>query len=64
VRSNRPLGQPLEVAATRITIRDAVLGGSPSPQLLVRVGWAPPGPQLPVTPRRTIVQTIERVGDR
>ncbi|GAA5134665.1 Acg family FMN-binding oxidoreductase [Pseudonocardia adelaidensis] len=59
-----PLSQPLEVAATRITIRDAVLRGSLCPQLLLRVGWAPPGTQLPTTPRRPIGQTIERVRDR
>jgi nitroreductase len=58
------LSQPLEVAATRITIRDAVLGGTLCPQLLLRVGWAPLGPQLPSTPRRPIAQTIERARDR
>jgi nitroreductase len=55
-----PLTQPLEVAATRIAIRDAVLDGTLCPQLLLRVGWAPLGPQLPPTPRRPIAQAIER----
>lgn len=59
-----PLSQPLEVTTTRITIRDAVLGGTLCPQLLLRVGWAPLGPQLKPTPRRPIAQTIERSQDR
>jgi nitroreductase len=59
-----PLSQPLEVAATRITIRDAVLGGTLCPQLLLRIGWAPPGPALRATPRRPIEQAIERAQDR
>ncbi|OLT01338.1 hypothetical protein BJF90_32275 [Pseudonocardia sp. CNS-004] len=59
-----PLSQPLEVTTTRITIRDAVLGGTLCPQLLLRVGWAPLGPQLKPTPRRPIAQTIERSRDR
>jgi nitroreductase len=59
-----PLSQPLEVPTTRIQIRDAVLGGTLCPQLLLRVGWAPLGPQLKPTPRRPIAQTIERSRDR
>jgi nitroreductase len=54
-----PLSQPLEVDAARIAVRDAVLGGTLCPQLLLRVGWAPAGPELPRTPRRPIEQTIE-----
>ncbi|WP_324240247.1 Acg family FMN-binding oxidoreductase [Pseudonocardia sp.] len=55
-----PLSQPLEVADTRATIRDAVLGGTLCPQLLLRVGWAPLGSEPPPTPRRPIAQVIER----
>jgi hypothetical protein len=54
-----PLSQPLEVDATRIAIRDTVLGGTLSPQLVLRIGWAPAGPDLPSTPRRPIGQTVE-----
>jgi nitroreductase len=54
-----PLSQPLEVTTTRIAIRDAVLGGTLSPQLLLRLGWAPSGPELAPTPRRPIAQTVE-----
>ena len=55
-----PLSQPLEVPATRITVRDAVLGGTLCPQLVLRVGWAPAEPELPATPRRPLGQTVER----
>jgi nitroreductase len=55
-----PLSQPLEVDSARIRIRDAVLGGTLCPQLLLRVGWAPAGPELPATPRLPIDKTVER----
>jgi nitroreductase len=58
-----PLSQPLEVDGARVTIRDAVLGGTLCPQLVLRVGWAPIGPELPPTPRRPIEQTVERARD-
>jgi hypothetical protein len=54
-----PLSQPLEVGTTRAVVRDQVLGGTLCPQLVLRVGWAPPGPQLPATPRRPVDDTIE-----
>jgi nitroreductase len=56
-----PLSQPLEVGGTRAVVRDKVLGGTLSPQLVLRVGWAPTGPALPPTPRRPVDQTIERM---
>jgi nitroreductase len=56
-----PLSQPLEVGQTRRTIRDRVLGGTLSPQLVVRVGWAPTGPPPPATPRRPVDESIERM---
>lgn len=58
-----PLSQPLEVNGARVTIRDAVLGGTLCPQLVLRVGWAATGPELPPTPRRPIEQTVERPRD-
>ncbi|WP_214401441.1 Acg family FMN-binding oxidoreductase [Pseudonocardia lacus] len=56
-----PLSQPLEVGETRIVVRDRVLGGTLSPQLVLRVGWAPGGKPLPATPRRAVDDTIERM---
>jgi nitroreductase len=54
------LSQPLEVGSTRALVRDQVLGGTLSPQLVLRIGWAPPGGPLPATPRRPVDDTIER----
>ncbi|WP_300007551.1 NAD(P)H nitroreductase [Pseudonocardia sp.] len=56
-----PLSQPFEVASTRATLREEVLGGTLSPQLVLRVGWAPAGPPLPPTPRRALDDSIERM---
>jgi nitroreductase len=55
-----PLSQPLEVAGSRRTIRDKVLGGMAEPQLVIRLGWAPvnAGP-LPVTPRRAVEDVLD-----
>jgi hypothetical protein len=39
-----PLSQPLEIGATRRTLRDEVLGGTLSPQLVLRLGWPSAGP--------------------
>jgi nitroreductase len=47
-----PLSQPLEIGSTKRTLRDRVLDGTLSPQLVLRLGWPPVGPPLPVTPRR------------
>jgi nitroreductase len=55
-----PLSQPLEVRGARAAVRDAVLGGTLCPQLVLRVGWAPTGPELPPTPRRPLEESIER----
>ena len=52
-----PLSQPLEVGPTRRTLRDDVLDGTLSPQLVLRLGW-PTGPSLPATPRRSVADTI------
>jgi nitroreductase len=56
-----PLSQPLEVSSTYRVLQDDVLGGQLAPQVLIRVGWAPPEP-LPPTPRRPLDDVIERIG--
>ena len=48
-----PLSQPLEVGSTYQKVRDVLLDGRLSPQILVRVGWAPREP-VPLTPRRPV----------
>ena len=52
-----PLSQPLEIGTTRRMLRDNVLDGTLSPQLVLRVGRAPVGPSLPATPRRSFTDT-------
>lgn len=52
-----PLSQPLEVGSTRELVRDRVLGGTLSPQVVLRIGWAPNEP-LPATPRRPVEAII------
>ena len=55
-----PLSQPLEVADTRETLRDVVLHGTLSPQLILRIGWPPAGgPAVPPTPRRPLTEIVE-----
>jgi hypothetical protein len=41
-----PLSQPLEVGSTRRFLRDEILGGTLSPQLVLRLGFPQPS-QLP-----------------
>jgi nitroreductase len=53
-----PLSEVLEVEATRTALRDEVLDGTLSPQLLLRIGWAQPAP-LPETPRLPVDATID-----
>lgn len=48
-----PLSQPLEVPAIHHKIRDGLLSGVLSPQILIRIGW-PPADQVPPTPRRPL----------
>jgi len=52
-----PLSQALEIGTTRRMLRDNVLDGTLSPQLVLRVGRAPVGPSLPATPRRSFTDT-------
>jgi nitroreductase len=55
-----PLSQPLEIADTRRVIRDDVLDGAATPQLIIRLGWAPTSAApLPFTPRRDARDVIE-----
>jgi nitroreductase len=54
-----PLTQALEVEETRRMIRDELLGGSWTPQVLVRVGWLPVSlDPLPETPRRRLDEVL------
>jgi hypothetical protein len=48
-----PLSQPLKIGSTRRVLHEGVLDDTLSPQLVLRLGWPPVGPPLPVTPRRT-----------
>ncbi|GAY07308.1 dinucleotide-utilizing enzymes [Pseudonocardia sp. N23] len=57
-----PLSAPVEVAAPRALLRDAVLDGSAMPQIVLRIGWAPPG-QLPRTPRRRLSEVVSMLGE-
>ncbi len=50
-----PLSQPLELPSTYRQVRDVLLEGRLSPQILVRVGWAPTEP-VPSTPRRPVAE--------
>ena len=54
-----PLSQPLEVTTTRLRLRDEVLGGTASPQVVLRFGWPQWGTPLPITPRRAIDDFVE-----
>ena len=56
-----PLSQPLEVPATRLRLRDEILGGTASPQIVLRIGWAQWATPLPITPRRGIDDFVERM---
>jgi hypothetical protein len=54
-----PISQPLEVPATRIQLRSAVLGGTSAPQVLLRLGWAPMSTiPVPRSGRRPLADTI------
>ena len=58
-----PLTQPLEVAGTRARLAADLLPEGRSPQVLVRLGWAPVGaPRVPRTGRRLVEETVEHAG--
>jgi nitroreductase len=54
---NCPLSQPLEVGSTRETLQNELLGGTLSPQVVLRIGWAQED-ALPPTPRRPVEEII------
>ena len=54
-----PLSQPLEIGATRQILQDDVLDGTLSPQIVLRLGWAPADSPLPPTPRRPAAEIID-----
>ncbi|OBG39437.1 NAD(P)H nitroreductase [Mycobacterium alsense] len=59
-----PVTEPLEVAATRESVRAEIFGGGDHPQMLLRVGWAPINADpLPATPRRDLVDFVEWVNE-
>lgn len=54
-----PLSLPIEIDATRQSLRDDVLGARMTPHLLVRIGWQAIGrSQLPRTPRRAVADVL------
>jgi hypothetical protein len=59
-----PISQPLEVPTTRAQLQTAILGGSPAPQVLLRLGWAPMSTvPVPLTGRRPLADTIDPLED-
>ena len=57
--SSCPLTQPLEVARTRRLVRDAVLGGTAHPQMILRVGFPITDREPPATPRRSVAEVLD-----
>ena len=59
------LTEPLEVAATREYLRAQVLRNQAwTPQVLLRIGWLPPGAdELPPTPRRPLTDVVAALDD-
>lgn len=54
-----PLTQPLEVPAIRALLRTTTLGGTLTPQIIIRIGRPPRSPNpFPRTRRRPISQTV------
>lgn len=59
--STCPLSQPLEIGAIRDFLRERVLDGSVSPQIVLRIGWAPlSNPPVPASPRRAVEHVLDR----
>jgi nitroreductase len=57
-----PLGQPMEVACTRVVVRTRVLDTATYPHAVLRVGRTPPDARpLPPTPRRPLHEVIRHV---
>ena len=53
-----PLSQVLEVHDTRRVLRDDVLDGAITPQLVLRLGFSSTAAPLPATPRRPIAEIL------
>ena len=54
-----PLSQPLEVDYTRRSIEERVLESAASPQIIIRLGWAPiSSPDLAATPRLKLDEVL------
>lgn len=53
------LSEPFEDGSRRRVVQDEVLGGAAVPQVLLRVGWAPPGTPVHPTQRRPIDDMVE-----
>lgn len=58
-----PLSRPIEVDSTRTAVRDTVLDGTVSPQLVLRIGWATADHSVAATPRRAVDETIGQFPD-
>ncbi|MCV7151294.1 Acg family FMN-binding oxidoreductase [Mycolicibacterium pyrenivorans] len=57
-----PVSEVLEVAETRTMVRSEIFDERYFPQMLVRVGWAPPDADpLPATPRRPLHERVTRL---
>lgn len=57
-----PITEPLEIAEFREQVRTDVFGDSGYPQMLLRIGWAPPNAEpLPATPRRLLPDLVTRL---
>jgi len=60
--SSCPITEPLEVADTRESLRRDVFGTEGSPQMLLRIGWAPVNADpLPSTPRRDLSEVVAQL---
>jgi hypothetical protein len=54
-----PLSRPLAVAGARSAIRNQLFGGAETPQLIVRIGWAPTAAEpIPLSLRRPFHESI------
>ena len=59
--ASSPYSQPLEVAGTRAFVRSRVSRVG-CPQILLRIGWPPPGNPPPLRPRRALAEVVEPLG--
>jgi nitroreductase len=58
-----PLSQAIEVDRARALLQDELLSDTACPQIVVQVGWAPPGRErVPLTSRRPVDEVLGDVG--